>query len=105
MTGKIHGHDLELTRKALDLISPGVGAAAGAVDQEKPLTPKRPSTSRADEGNGQAIDLNQLPRKGLRRLDRHAEVRLLRQEGEKAEQQLAANVREGESHGRVVLMS
>jgi hypothetical protein len=34
------------------LVPPGVSAAAAAVNQDKPLTPKRPSAARVDQANG-----------------------------------------------------
>ena len=78
MSRQIQCHYLEITRKAIDLITPGVGTAAAAVDQDKPLTPKRPSPTPVGETDGQAVDLEQCPVKSLRRLDRHCGIELLR---------------------------
>ena len=49
---KIHRYDLELTREAVHLVPPGVSAAAAAMNQDEPLTPKRPPPARVDQANG-----------------------------------------------------
>ena len=49
---KIRRHHLELTREAIHLVPPGVSAAAAAVNQDKPHTPKRPSPARVDQADG-----------------------------------------------------
>ena len=101
---KIDRHDLELTREAAHLIPPGVGAAAAAVDQDEPLTPKRPSPARMGETNFSAIDLREFPVKALRWLARHSETELL-QEGDKAEQWADAKVAPEETRKRIASMT
>lgn len=81
MTRQIRRHHLELTREAAYLISPGIGAAAGAVHQDKLLAPKRPPPARAGKADGQAIDPNACPLKSRRRQGRHEKGKLLQETG------------------------
>lgn len=63
MARKIQGQHVEITREAVHLVPPGVGAAPTAVDQGKPLTPGRPVFARAGVGNRQSIYPTAVPMK------------------------------------------
>lgn len=76
MARQIGRHHLELAREAAYLISPGIGAAAGAVHQDKSLAPKGPPPARVGKANGQVIDPNACPLKRRRRQGRHEKGKL-----------------------------
>ncbi|MGH7405456.1 MAG: hypothetical protein ACREJA_06240, partial [Candidatus Methylomirabilales bacterium] len=76
MARKIQGQHVEITREAVHLVPPGVGAAPTAVDQDKPLTPGGPVPARAGVGNRQSIYPKAFPMKPPRWRDWHSGMEL-----------------------------
>lgn len=65
MARKINGHDVEIPGETVDLISPRVRAASAAVDQGKPLAPKRPSPAPLGITDCQFVDRAERAAKSL----------------------------------------
>src|SRR3970282_2223879 len=53
MARKLQGQHLEITREAVHLVPPRVGAAPAAVNQDQAVTPQGPSRPRASVRNRQ----------------------------------------------------
>ena len=84
MARKIQGQHLEITREAVHLVPPRVGAAPAAVNQDKAVTPQGPSRPRASVCNRQSINAKAFPIESLRWLDRHNGMELWEATGGKS---------------------